>query len=132
MRVGRGGWSVEVSDAWSVTEHPECLTLELSGEGALQLSSARKLEGSATHEDLFSFDERRSEWGQWRAVTCGVFTGIVYEYSLGEAAWKRWFLRKGRLLVFVTYNATHEAVKREQKAIAQVLSTMQEVNTREA
>lgn len=124
MRVGQSSWSVETSDEWSFTDHPECLTLELSDQGALQLSSARKQKGLVTEADLFFSNGQRHTWGPWRATTCGDFEGIEYGYSEGEFTWRRWFLRWGQTLLFVTYNGTSEAAEQERSAVDQVLSTV--------
>jgi hypothetical protein len=59
MRVGSSSWSLEVSQDWRVTDHPECLTLEPSDQGALQVSAAHKKVGLVTDEDLLSFEEGR-------------------------------------------------------------------------
>jgi hypothetical protein len=123
MRVGSSSWSLEVSQDWRVTDHPECLTLELSDQGALQVSAAHKKVGLVTDEDLLSFEEGRDAWGHWQPAKCGDFTGIGYEYRDGEEVWQRWFLKWGRTLLFVTYNGTPSALEQERAAVDQVLST---------
>ncbi len=55
MRIGWSGWSVEVDEQWTITDDPECLTLERSADAALQLSSARKKSGTITDADLQDF-----------------------------------------------------------------------------
>jgi hypothetical protein len=123
MRVGWQSWSLEVSDEWSVTDHPECLSLTLSDEAALQVSSARKQDGVVAEQDLLFQEEERELWGKWKPVQCGEFDGIVYEYSQEAIVWRRWFLRNGPILLFVTYNGTPEAAKREGAAVSTVLNT---------
>jgi hypothetical protein len=123
MRVGSSSWSLEVSKDWRVTDHPECLTLELSDHGALQVSAAHKQVGLVTDQDLLSFDERHGTWGHWQPASCGDFNGIVYEYTDGEGVWLRWFLKWGQTFLFVTYNGTSTALEEERAAIDQVLST---------
>jgi hypothetical protein len=121
MRTGWPGWSVEVSNEWSVTDDPECLTLECSDDGALQFSSAKKRDGLVTEEDLFFSTVKRTEWGSFAPVICGDFKGILYEYELEESAWLRWFLRNGSTILFVTYNGTPAAAIRERNAVEAVL-----------
>ena len=123
MRAGWPGWSVEVSNKWSITDHAECLTLEWSEDGALQLSSARKRIGEVSENDLFFSMEDRLAWGSYSPVICGEFEGIIYEYELEGAAWRRWFLRNGATLLFVTYNGTPEAAVQERSAVEAVIST---------
>ena len=124
MRIRRSTWSVDVSDEWSVTDHPECLTLEISEHGALQLSSAQKQVGLVTEEDIFFSEEQRQAWGPWQPAACGEFSGIFYEYREDESIWQRWFLRWGQTLLFITYNGTSAATERERSAIERVLNSV--------
>ena len=124
-RAGGLSWSLELHSNWRATEHPECLTLELSDEGALQLSSARKQDGSVSYEDIVDYAESQNhEWGASINVTCGEFTGLVYRYREDEQQWNRWFLRNGQTLLFVTYNASPRAQLLEYAAVEQILSTL--------
>lgn len=109
---------------WSVTEHPECLTLELSDEAALQLSSAQKKSGEVTEQDLFFSNDNRGSWGTHLNITLGQFTGIVYEYQEEETTWIRWFLRNASTLLFVTYNGTKQALREERTEVNQVLGSL--------
>jgi hypothetical protein len=124
-RVGWLSWSLELPPNWRATEHPECLTLELSDEGALQLSSASKQDGNVSYEDILDYAESQNhEWGVSIDVTCGEFTGLVYRYREDEQQWNRWFLRNGQTLLFVTYNASRRAQLFEYAAVEQILSTL--------
>ena len=131
MRVGWSTWSLEVSEEWSVTDHPECLTLEISDQSALQASSSRKQNGLVTEEDLFFSAEKRKAWGSWQPASCGEFEGIVYEYTEGESIWRRWFLRWGQTLL-CTYNGSSAATEQERFAVDQVLSTVRAETSGEA
>jgi hypothetical protein len=124
MRVGHASWSVEASEAWTVTEHPECLTLEFSDDGSLQFSSAHKQDGLVTEQDLLSFVEGQAAWGQHRSITLGQFSGIVFEYVESSSVWARWFLKNASTLVFVTYNGTQEAFERESGEVGEVLASL--------
>jgi len=134
MRVGYPSWSVEVSDSWVVTEHPECLTLELSEQGALQLSSAIKDSGVVEQEDLFLFssDNYQDSWGEPRNTSLGDFVGIFYEYKEDGATWIRWYLRCASTLLFITYNGDAEAAELERPEVQRVLETLEGAPTRGA
>lgn len=123
MRVGSSTWSIEPGQ-WAVTDHPECLTLELSGDGALQLSAALKQAGLVTHDELFFSIGQREAWGACRPAVCGDFEGIEYEYLDGNDVWRRWFLRWGQTLLFVTYNGSPQAAYLERPAIGEVLGSL--------
>ena len=121
MRVGWNSWSVDVSDEWTVTDHPECLTLELYNEAALQFSSARKGSGDVTDEDLQGFV--KENWGSILQARCGEFKGLVVHYTEDGSEWWRWFLRNKNTVLFVTYNGGPEAVESELTAVLGVLAT---------
>jgi len=132
MRVGYPSWSVEVSDEWSVIEHPECLTFELSDQSALQGSSATKKNGIVSDQDLFFSVEQRWNWGHHQECTLGEFKGIVYTYREDETTWVRWFLRNASTLLFLTYNGSHEAVAEELGSVMVILNTLRAEESRGA
>lgn len=133
MRIGWSTWSVDVDDGWTITDHPECLTLERSSDAALQLSSGRKKSGEVTDADLHDFVLRKEdEWGIAVRAQCGEFSGFVVNYSEEGSHWSRWFLRNGATLLFATYNGTPEAAARESESVRQVLATARSEATREA
>lgn len=118
-------WSLEPHDGWVVTHHPECLTLELGGVGALQLSSATKTAGDVTWDDIREMvDEHPEHWGEALPATCGDFSGVGYEYEEDGAHWRRWYVRKGRTLVLITYNADPDTAVRQKPSVDSVLTTL--------
>ncbi len=124
-RVGWPSWSLELPPNWRATEHPECLTLELSDEGALQLSSARKKDGNVSYQEVLDYAESQNDgWGTSTQVACGEFTGLVYRYSDNKQQWNRWFLINGQTLLFVTYNANPRAQLLEYAAVERILNTL--------
>lgn len=131
MRVGYASWSVEVSDLWVVTEHPECLTLELSEQAALQLSSAIKDSGAVEDEDLFQFsaENQQESWGEHRSSALGDFVGIFFEYQEDGDTWVRWYLRNASTLLFVTYNGETEVAKAERFEVQRVLQSLKGAST---
>ena len=132
MRVGSASWSIDVSSEWSVTDHPECLTLEASDQGALQVSSAHKQAGPVVEEDLLLFADQHDSWGKSEPASCGAFDGVVFEYIEGGSSWRRWFLKQGQTLLFITYNGTLQAAEREHAAVDHVLSTIRAERSGEA
>jgi hypothetical protein len=134
MRVGYESWSVEVSESWLVTEHPECLTLELSKDAALQLSSAVKTSGAVEEEDLllFASENQQESWGEPRKTLLGEFAGIIYEYKEEETAWIRCYLRNASTLLFVTYNGEAQVAQEERAEVQKVLASLKGVASRGA
>jgi hypothetical protein len=133
MRIGWAGWSVEVGDEWTVSDDPECLTLTLSSDGALQLSSAKKRSSDVTEADLRSFLAGYEEaWGVATRTQCGDFDALLCSYTEGEIHWLRWFARHQRTVLFATYNGTREATLRETEHVFAVLATARPEDASEA
>lgn len=122
MRVGWSGWSVEVPEACGIADDPECLTLELSDRGALQLSSATKRRGVIEPGELLELSG--AGWGVPSSVEFGSFTGIAFEYREDDHQWKRWLVCDGMLLVFATYNGEPNVAANEIAASEVILSTL--------
>lgn len=126
MRIGRGDWTVEASGDWLVTDHPECLTLELENGGALQLSSATSSAGVIGESELLRVAGRCDEgWGNAERAICGEFAGYLYAYLDGDAVhWRRWFLACGPTLLFATYNAEKSISADDASLVDSTLSTL--------
>ena len=125
MRIGWEGWSFDVPASWTVTDHPECMTLELSELGALQASSAIKRSGPVLPEELAEFaDGQEEDWGPTAAAVCGDFRGLVCAYELDGSIWRRWFLSNGSTVLFVTYNGTPEVAQHELSAASAILDSL--------
>ena len=105
---------------------PECLTLALSGRGALQFSSATKRSGRVDHAELQHIAGRLNEgWGDADAVTLGDFSGLLFSYVDTEGIfWRRWFVGHGAILLFVTYNAEVPISTAEEQLIQSTLDTL--------
>ncbi|WP_242165641.1 hypothetical protein [Lysobacter sp. M15] len=125
MRLGWSGWSMDVPEIWTVTDDPECLTLELTEHGALQASSATKSSGAVSAEELYEFaDGQEEDWGTPVPVTYGDFQGLVCAYEQGGFIWRRWFLSNGSTIVFVTYNGIPQVAQHELTAAETILSSL--------
>ncbi len=106
--------------------------MTLSDESALQASSARKQHGNVTDEDLLYPAQEREPWGQCVTSEYGDFKGIGYEYIDNGVLWRRWFLRNGSVLLYVTYNAPPAVAVKERGAVQRVLATARAESTSEA
>jgi hypothetical protein len=116
---------MDVPEIWTVTDDPECLTLELTEYGALQVSSAKKASSAVSAEELYEFaDGQDEDWGNPKPVTCGDFHGLVCAYVQDGFIWRRWFLSNGSTIVFVTYNGTPQVAQHELIAAETILGSL--------
>jgi hypothetical protein len=98
-------WELTLLPSWQGRPDPECESIgRPDGAGALQISAATK-DGEVTDEDLLDFAREQVIAGATqRPVEMGPFLGIALTYVLNKSHWRRWFLRHGRVALFVTYN----------------------------
>jgi hypothetical protein len=125
MRVGTAWWSLEPRAGWSAADDPECLTLTRSDQGAFQLSAARRPEGAAELAELRHAAEReRDLMGSPFPVVVGGFHGFSVSYSRDGVFWRRWWLARGRLWIFATYNGAPSARVLEEPEVEGMLATL--------
>jgi uncharacterized membrane protein YgcG len=126
MQAGWGNWVLDASTEWKLVHHPECLTLELLDRGALQFSSATRRSGRVDHAELQRVAARLNDgWGSAEAVMCGDFSGLLFSYVDNEGInWRRWFLGRGSILLFVTYTAKTLISTADEQLIQSTLDTL--------
>jgi hypothetical protein len=125
MRHGRGNWTIEIPSDWELIDHDECVTLERP-EGALQFSSMSKDKGNFDLTEVEKVAARcgSKAWGSFEQVRAGELSGIVFCYLDGDVRWYRWFLAKGAVFVFVTYNSEVEPSEKIKESFAQVMNSL--------
>ncbi len=123
MRAGGESWSIDVLPEWEIKDHSECLSIyKPDGVGSLQLSSAKKIEGNVTQQDL-GFHSK-SEWGTPEQCIFGEFAGQLYKYVEDETFWYWWVLASGPVLLRATYNSEIPDRNIELAQIEQMLKTL--------
>src|SRR5688500_1359293 len=109
MRIKQGSWSLERHPLWDAKEDEHCLTLTCSGAGgALQLSAARKSNGSVTPEDIDwcirgYMDGLKGEWSRPASVTLGNCSGMHISATIDGTCGGWWVLGCGAVLLRTSY-----------------------------
>ena len=119
-------WSVSLPQMWEGHNDPECATFtSAQGIGTLQISSARK-DDEVTDEDLLDLARGHlSDGAKTRNVAVGDFKGFTFAYGDGESFWREWFLRRGGLAVFATYNCPATHMHQQDPAVETIISRLQ-------
>jgi hypothetical protein len=118
-------WKVSVPTGWVARNDPKCATFTRpGGPGALQVSAARK-DGEVTDDDLNDFaSEHLGNGAKTKPVTLGDFTGFTFQYRDDENYWRQWFVRRGPLAVFLTYNCPVASYAEESAAVEAIITTL--------
>jgi hypothetical protein len=123
--VGGTWWELQLLHGWHATEHPECLTLTRSGSGAFQLSAAVKTNGAIlSHEVEAQSREGTPQGAESIPFNTGEFSGFTAGYEEADTHWQRFWLARGNVLVFATYNGLHAAWLSEQPDVYAMLATL--------
>ena len=123
--VAWGSWQITPLPGWVVVDDEECLGLVKSEEGAFQLSSAIKSDGTTNLVDLEAFYRPTIPIGAtFHPVTFGDFSGYVAEFLDIDTMWRKYWLLEGNLLVFATYNGSPKAWKSERGDVHHMLGSL--------
>ena len=102
-------WSVDLPRGWEIEQEEECTTFyKNEGVGALQISAYRNETREVTDEDLTEFGEFAKRGFETQRVRTKALTRLKTSNSTDNDYWEHWYLRAGRLLVYVTYNCASE------------------------
>lgn len=123
-------WSISLPEGWSVTRHPECVSLQPTPPVcALQISAHVKSGSDVTAEDL---DEFRASLGppqtQLNVVQHGEFTGCRVDLFDEGRFWKKWLLRWKNLMLFITYNSSSRRNPAIENTVDHILDTLRPVS----
>lgn len=117
-------WLLDADELWHISEDNGCVTLEKAGvSGALQLSVAEKENEEVSEDDLKEFAERETT-AQLVPFRTQSFSGIQTEFWNGDRFWKRWWLRKDTILLFVTYTVVSRAKPRQIEEIDAIVASL--------
>jgi hypothetical protein len=119
-------WEIELASGWSAEQEEECVTIIKSDtSGALQISAYQKRAGSISREELLDATVCDAETQtHLREKAWGDFSGFQLVYSEDDTFWRKWWLAKGRTLLFVTYNCELTKKDDEKAEINQMVESL--------
>jgi hypothetical protein len=122
-------WQMSAPRPWHAQNCEHCAEFtQPEGAGALHISGALK------HYGDVSDDETRAELQKEcpqdtepERTRFGDFSGYGAEYVdwSNSRYWKKWFVRSGRVLLFITYNCKRGDEELEMAQICQILSSLE-------
>jgi hypothetical protein len=121
-------WLVQLPPGWKASEDDTCVTL--SGQhfsSALQLSAARKDTDVVTDIDLNVFAADRVRDKALLHVDTGVFSGFCAEQIEKGRFWREWWLRAGKLMVYVSYNIDAHLQESERSIIDSIIRSLRPI-----
>ena len=124
-------WQIDLPESW-IGEFDDDIHLiyDPDGVGAIQISAYIKPGGKITEDELLErtgLDEKsyrhlsKNDWGH--------FHGYQLVYREDEIFWRKWWLMKDNLFIFITYNCEIPDKDIEFKAINAIVNTLKVIKT---
>jgi hypothetical protein len=118
-------WSIELPDTWVGERDEECDTLyDPQGYGSVEISTLMR-ERSADEDFLEHLAaDHLAAGAKTYDVQFGPFEGFTLSYGSDEAFCQEWYLRAGRLVLFVSYACAPEHEGLEEEVVEAVLGSL--------
>ena len=119
-------WSIQLEPGWFAEREPECASFwRKDGVGALQISAYKHDNGSLPGDDLAEFMENEVPENVTRQKTqLGEFLGYEVDYILEGTFWRKVWITKDSLLMFITYTSDAEDRRVESVAVDKMLASL--------
>lgn len=119
-------WAVEIPDEWLAECEDDVVTItDCDNVGALDITTVHKEAGVIELDDLYEFaQELINEGGEPAKITVANVDGIYFDYQEDDVAWREWYLRRGSILFYATYNVDIENVGMDDVVVDEILSTV--------
>lgn len=119
-------WTIELEGGWFAEREGECTNIwREDGVGALQISAYRHETEPVPETDLAEFigNEIPTNIAQQK-TKAGEFSGLRVDYIEEGKFWRKLWVTKGSLLVFVTYNCGAEDQTIERTSVEKMLRSL--------
>ena len=121
-------WCLELPDEWQAEMDDDCVTItDCDGVGSIDVTVVKKPEGLVSPKDLLSFASELVDNGlSGQSVSLGVDAaeGLLFHYDEEGVAWREWYLAKGSLLIYITYNTDFDNKSLDDAIVDEILTTL--------
>jgi hypothetical protein len=119
-------WSIELEPGWFAHPEAECISFRSEGGvGAFQISSYRHEAETVPMTDLNAFMENEIPADVLPQKTkSGEFSGFGVDYIDEGKFWRKQWVTKGSVLVFVMYNCDAEDQTVEKTSVSKMLTSL--------
>ncbi|MGF1547034.1 MAG: hypothetical protein ACFCUG_06885 [Thiotrichales bacterium] len=119
-------WQITLPDDWIVEDEDGCVALyHPDGVGMLEISAAPQ-DTLVSDDDLRAIGSEHLEAGATtEPARVGEFDGFELSYDDAEGRfWREWYLKRGHLLLFMTYNCDTGNEDKEEGLLEVILATL--------
>ena len=121
-----GRWSIKLPVTWQADKKAYCVTFRAANSvGTLQIMTCRHDSKDVTYNDLLGLTEDKLIEGvELQNIICGEFTGIGISYLIDGNYWRKWWLWRDTVLLYVTYNCLAEEHLVEMDVVDQMMKSL--------
>ena len=122
-------WSIRLPPNWEAEKEEFCVTFTAeNGVGILQIRTFRHNSKDLTYQNFLGFTEDKLVDGvELRNSTCGEFTGIGISYLVDGHYWRKWWLWRDSIFLYVTYNCSAEECVIEMDTVDRMMSSLKKM-----
>jgi hypothetical protein len=121
-------WQISVPPPWKALPCEDWVEFtQPEGTGALHISGARKKKGEVRDDELRAqLHKDAPEDLEMEPVRFADFVGYGADYVDWNASvfWRKWFVRSGRVMLFITYNCKRGEEEFEMTQVCEILSSL--------
>ena len=118
-------WQISLPDDWISDEDDGCTSIyHDKGVGMLEVSAVEQPDEIVPDDLLSLASEHLDQGAKVETVELGDFDGIELNYVEDDIYWREWYLKSGKLLLFVTYNCDTGDEEKEEGMLDVMLATL--------
>jgi len=118
-------WQIKIPDDWQVESDPDCEILyQQDGPGELHISAVHMDQDvdDQTLQDMAG--DHIQSGADAEDVDLGQFDGLFLDYESKGEYWREWYLRRGPLLLYVSYACELKHEGEEDDVVEMMLESL--------
>jgi hypothetical protein len=118
-------WQLDLPDHWQIEQIDDAVSFyDPDSSGTLLVSTI--VEEEPISDDYLEemVAEHLENGADLHEIEFGQFDGVTCCYEADEGYWCEWYLRRGRIMLFITYDCALEDEGKEDDLIDSILETL--------
>ena len=119
-------WILELPPEWHASQDDDVIVITDEDEvSVIEISTLCREDRDVNDSDLDAFSaDLQSDGLTGKDVSLGTFSGVCFNYQDQGSVVREWYLRQGRLFVYITCSCLDEHAGMDDSAVDEILSTL--------
>jgi hypothetical protein len=120
-------WTVGIPPEWWAEQEDEVVVIgDRDDVGCIEISTLCKEQGNFEEAEVIAIAADNGEPGwDWQSLSVGGLAGCYTTYVEDDSGIREWYLSRGPVLLFITYNCALENSGMDDAAIDEILQTLE-------